>query len=127
MRWQFEVYQIGIHSWGWKLRRPDGTLFCMSDEHYPDAEKADKGIRELRVVAHRANFNKIKIVYIDSQGEEMKRGAKKSRKETPKQDKKPQAVKDAEWDEKNAKKKAKDDAKQLKKKPLKTKTKSKVL
>lgn len=80
MRWQFEVYQIGIHSWGWKLRMPDGTLFCMSDGHYPDAEKAEQGIGDLQVVAPRTK----KIVYIDSPGEEKKRGAKRSRKATSK-------------------------------------------
>ena len=115
MYWQFEVYQIGIHSWGWKLRKPDGTLLCMSAEHYKDAEQAEIGIDVVKTVTSKIK----KIVYIDSQGEEIKRGAKKSRKETPKKEKKSKAGKDA--------KKRIKAAKQSNKKPLKSKTKTTVL
>lgn len=91
MGWQFEIFQISATGWGWKLRRPNGKLFCFSDEQHSDPVKVEASIADFRLVAPRTK----KIVYIDSPGEVKKRGGDRFRKSattpkpTAKQEKKP--------------------------------------
>ena len=71
MGWRFEINQVTVNGWGWKLRAPNDTLIARGDKLYASVEDTEKAIKKLQPV-----FAKVsKIVDMDSPTEVAKRTA----------------------------------------------------
>lgn len=88
MGWQFEIFQTAVHSWAWKLRRPNGVMLCMSDEKYTSVGAAEEAIVEMRNLP-----TNVKIIDMDSPKEVKKRSVGTSPRKSKKVEKKPKKKK----------------------------------